>query len=98
MARLFEVIADTTRLKILLTIYEEEKCVCQIQDAIGASQSLVSHQLAVLKKARLVRNRKVGRHSFYLLDDEHVKQLLLVVREHVQEGEEDYEESHIPVR
>lgn len=80
-----KVTADLTRLKILYVLLEEELCVCRIQEKVEASQSLVSHQLAVLRKHDLVRSRKEGRHTYYALSDEHVKHLLQVVYEHVIE-------------
>jgi len=62
-----------------------EKCVGDIQNEIGASQSLVSHQLKVLKDADLVKTRKERQKVFYSLKDGHIKELLNVVKEHVLE-------------
>ncbi|MCF0113535.1 MAG: helix-turn-helix transcriptional regulator, partial [Bacilli bacterium] len=83
------VASDFTRLKILYALEEGEKSVTEIVEMIGASQSLVSHQLATLKKADLVRVRKEGTHAFYSLSDDHVEQLLTMVYEHVTEKEGD---------
>lgn len=82
------VASDFTRLKILYCIDYEEKSVGEIVSALGVSQSLVSHQLDVLKKAHLVSVRKEGRKVFYKLDDYHVNALLSVVRDHVEEADE----------
>ena len=62
-----------------------DNSVSEIVKEVGASQSLVSHQLQVLRNANLVSYRKVGTSVFYSLDDEHVSQLISVVREHVEE-------------
>ena len=86
------VASDYTRLKILYAlINKEEKCVSDIQEIIGASQTLVSHQLAVLKKADFVRSRKDGRHVLYSLSDDHVVELLKLVHDHVIEEGHDHE-------
>lgn len=62
-----------------------EKCVGDIVNETGASQSLVSHQLKVLKDADLVKTRKDRQKVYYSLKDGHIKELLNVVREHVLE-------------
>lgn len=68
--------ADETRLTILCLLREGEVCVHDIVEAMDISQSGVSHQLRILRDARLVTSRKEGRHVFYRLADDHVKQLL----------------------
>lgn len=85
MEEMLHIASDSTRLKILYALIEEEKSVSAIVTEIGASQSLVSHQLQVLRKADLVHYRKVGTSVIYSLADEHVTQLLSVVYEHVCE-------------
>ena len=85
MAELFKVFGDSTRIKILCALFEGEKCVQDIADATGASQSAVSHQLRILKQARLVRNRRQGKQICYSLADEHVKTILGMAREHLEE-------------
>ena len=62
-----------------------EKCVGDIVNDIGASQSLVSHQLKVLKDADLVKTRKEKQRVYYSLSDGHIKELINVVKEHVLE-------------
>lgn len=79
--------SDYTRLKILYTLENGEKRVFEIQEIVGASQSLVSHQLAVLKKGNFVKVRKEGKNAVYSLSDEHVSKLLRLVHEHVIEEE-----------
>ena len=85
MESLLNVASDFTRLKILYSISDNEKSVTEIIQEVGASQSLVSHQIKVLKKANLVVSRKEGTRVFYKLADDHIVQLLNVVYEHVME-------------
>jgi DNA-binding transcriptional ArsR family regulator len=87
MESVLNVASDFTRLKIMYAIMKEEKSVSEIVEEVGASQSLVSHQLSVLKNADLVSTRKDGTKVFYRLADEHVDMLLKIVYEHVSEKE-----------
>ncbi|AFV11662.1 ArsR-like transcriptional regulator [Thermacetogenium phaeum DSM 12270] len=75
LAELFKVFGDTTRVKILFALFKAEMCVCDLATLLRMSQSAVSHQLRVLKQARLVKCRKEGKMVYYSLDDEHVKQI-----------------------
>lgn len=75
LAELFKVFGDTTRIKILWALAESEMCVCDIAVLLNMTQSAISHQLRVLKQARLVKNRKDGKVVYYSLDDAHVKQI-----------------------
>jgi len=86
MEKMLNIASDFTRLKIMYAISEGEKNVSEIVAEVGASQSLVSHQLMVLRKANLVSTRKDRTKVFYRLADEHVIALLNVVYEHVSEG------------
>ena len=88
MEEMLKIAADATRLKIMFALLDDEqpeKCVNEIYTLIGASQSLVSHQLKVLKDADLVSTRKEGTKVYYSLKDEHVRELVMVVQEHVLE-------------
>lgn len=85
MEETLNIASDSTRLKILYTLIGEEKSVSEIVDAVEASQSLVSHQLQILRKSDLVSFRKEGTSVIYSLADEHVEALLSVVYEHVKE-------------
>ena len=87
MASVLNIASDFTRLKIMYAIMKEEKSVSEIVEEVGAGQSLVSHQLSVLKNADLVSTRKDGTKVFYRLADEHVDMLLKIVYEHVSEKE-----------
>jgi ArsR family transcriptional regulator len=68
--------ADETRLRILCLLRGREVCVHKIVEALGMSQSAVSHQLRVLRGANLVANRRDGRHVYYRLADDHVREML----------------------
>jgi DNA-binding transcriptional ArsR family regulator len=84
--RLLKGFADLTRLRILCLLRDGEVCVHEIVDAMDISQSGVSHQLRLLRDARLVASRKQGRHVFYRLADGHVKELLENALSHGAEG------------
>lgn len=75
LAELFKVFGDTTRIKIICALLEEEMCVCDIAALLGMNQSAISHQLRVLKHAGLVKYRRDGKVVYYSLDDEHVKNI-----------------------
>lgn len=86
MENLLKVAGDFTRLKILYAIMDGEKSVGEIQEEAGVSQSLASHQLKVLKEENLLSMRKDGTKVYYVLADGHVRDLLKVVYDHVQEA------------
>jgi ArsR family transcriptional regulator len=88
LGELFKVFSDPTRLRILAALSEAELCVCDLQAVLGASQSAVSHQLALLRAARLVRARRDGKTVYYTLADSHVRAILLVGLDHVEERKE----------
>ncbi|NLO39232.1 MAG: winged helix-turn-helix transcriptional regulator [Ruminiclostridium sp.] len=75
LAELFKVFGDSTRIKILWALDASEMCVCDIAVLLNMTQSAISHQLRVLKQAKLVRGRKDGKIVYYSLDDEHVRQI-----------------------
>jgi len=75
LAELFKVFGDTTRIKILHALFESEMCVCDIAVLLGMKQSAISHQLRVLRQARIVKFRKEGKVVYYSLDDDHVKNI-----------------------
>lgn len=85
LAELFKVFGDTTRVRILCALFESEMCVCDISILLGMSQSSISHQLRVLKSAKLVKNRKDGKVVYYSLDDEHIKHIFEQGLEHISE-------------
>lgn len=85
LAELFKVFGDTTRARILCALFESEMCVCDISILLGMTQSSISHQLRVLKSAKLVKNRKEGKVVYYSLDDEHIKHIFAQGLEHISE-------------
>ena len=82
---LFKIFGDTTRIKIMYALYEDEMCVCAIADLLGMTQSAISHQLKVLKAANLVDSRRDGKTIYYRLADEHVKSIIAQGYEHITE-------------
>ncbi|MDD7795791.1 ArsR/SmtB family transcription factor [Clostridium sp. 'White wine YQ'] len=85
LAELFKVFGDSTRIKILCVLFESEMCVCDMAALLGMTQSAISHQLRVLKSARLVKFRKEGKVVYYSLDDEHVKGIFNQGLRHITE-------------
>ncbi len=87
LADTFKVLGDVTRVRILDVLSRQELCVGDIADVLGLSESAVSHQLRLLRNARLVRQRRAGQMVFYALDDHHVVRLFEQGSEHVRERE-----------
>lgn len=84
-SELFKVFSDSTRLKIIAVLLEGELCVCDLAYLIKSTQSAVSHQLRILKSAKLVKYRKAGKEVYYSVADEHVKKIFLIGKEHINE-------------
>lgn len=84
-AELFKVLGDRTRTRILHALFETEMCVCDLAYVLGMTQSAISHQLRVLKQAKLVKNRKEGKVVYYSLADHHVKHIFDQAFQHVNE-------------
>lgn len=72
LAELFKVFGDSTRVRIICALLHAEMCVCDIAVLLGMNQSAISHQLKVLRQARLVKFRRDGKVVFYSLDDNHI--------------------------
>ena len=85
LADLFKVFGDSTRIKILYVLFENEMCVYDIASILNMTQSAISHQLRILKQNRLVKFRKEGKTVLYTLADEHVFTILSQGIEHVEE-------------
>ena len=85
LAELFKVFGDSTRIKILYSMFENELCVNDIARLLNLSQSSVSHQLRILKTSKLVKFRREGKSIYYSLDDEHVRSIISMGMEHVEE-------------
>ncbi len=82
---LFKIFGDGTRIRILYVLFEEEVCVCDLARLLGMTQSAVSHQLRILRNARLIKARRDGKTVFYSLADDHVRTLLSQGMEHISE-------------
>lgn len=89
LAELFKVFGDSTRIKIICALFESEMCVCDLSALLSISQSAISHQLRILKSARLVRFRRAGKVIYYSLDDEHVKSIFDEGLNHIKEERSD---------
>lgn len=84
-AEVFKVFGDTTRMKIISALLESELCVGDIAEITNSTQSAISHQLRVLKQAKLVKFRKEGKIVYYSLDDEHIAILYEIAKKHIEE-------------
>ncbi len=85
-SRLFKALADENRTKIAYALCQnEELCVCDLANIIGSTVATASHHLRTLHKQGLVKYRKEGKLAFYSLDDEHVKQLIVIALAHTKE-------------
>ena len=85
LADFFKILGDTTRMRILSALFQEEMCVYDIANLLKMTQSAISHQLRVLKQGRLVKYRKSGKVVYYSLDDEHVKEIVEQGLNHITE-------------
>ncbi len=85
-ADVFKLLGDPTRVRLVDALSHGERCVCDLASLVGLSESAVSHQLRLLRGARLVRVRRTGRLAFYSLDDHHVLGLVHDTRKHVEEA------------
>jgi DNA-binding transcriptional ArsR family regulator len=85
LAESFKILGDTTRLKILIALSEEELCVCDLSALIKVSVSAISHQLRLLRNLRFVKFRKEGKMVYYSLSDDHIKTLIEVAITHEME-------------
>lgn len=85
LAELFKVFGDSTRIRILYVLFEAEVCVCDIAEALHMTQPAISHQLRILKQAKLVKNRREGKSVYYSLADGHVRTIIAQGREHIEE-------------
>lgn len=85
LAEFFKVFGDKTRVEILYALSMNEMCVCDMSALLKMSQSAVSHQLKILRQAKLVKYRRDGKVVYYSLDDEHIKGVFYQGLAHVSE-------------
>lgn len=81
----FKVMGDPTRMKIMWVLSQTEMCVCDLACTLNMTKSAISHQLSVLRRADLVRNRRDGKTVYYSLSDNHVRVLYEAGLEHINE-------------
>jgi ArsR family transcriptional regulator len=84
-AGFFSVFGDRTRIKILLALEQSEMCVCDLAVLLDLTKSVISHQLSSLKKHNLVVCHKEGKHNYYALADDHIRHIIEMATEHMQE-------------
>lgn len=87
LAKLFKLIGDITRCKILFALDQREMCVCDLANVLNMTKSSISHQLATLRKNEIVKCRKSGKEVYYTLDDNHIVELFEIGLEHINHKE-----------
>lgn len=85
LANFFKVFGDSTRIRILYVLFQNEMCVCDLAQSLDMTQSAISHQLRILKQMKLVTNRREGKTVFYSLADGHIKTIMNQGMEHIRE-------------
>lgn len=88
-ADFYKALSDSTRIKIIDLLDNQELCVCDISYILNMTKSAVSHQLKYLREMKLIKCRKEGKVVWYSLADEHVKTVFDISLEHVKEGFDD---------
>lgn len=87
LAETFRLLADPGRLRMIAALLRAgEMCVCDLSEATGLTPTACSHNLRLLRGRRLARSRRAGRNVLYTLDDDHIRTLLSVALDHVDEG------------
>lgn len=84
LAEFFKILGDTTRVKILYALDKNELCVCDIANILKMTKSSISHQLGTLRRSGIVKCHRKGKEVFYMLDDEHVREVFEVGIEHIK--------------
>lgn len=85
LADFYKIFGDSTRIKILCVLRSKEMCVQELADAVGMTQSAISHQLRTLKQTDLVKNRREGKTIYYSLADNHISGIIDMGLEHINE-------------
>ncbi|MGI6173184.1 MAG: ArsR/SmtB family transcription factor [Christensenellales bacterium] len=85
LADLFKLFSDSTRVRILYALFQEEQCVTDIANGLNMTQSAISHQLRLLKQSKLIKSRREGKTVFYSLADDHVRTIMDCAMEHILE-------------
>ena len=82
---LFKILGDQTRMRMICALLATELCVCDLSELLEMSQSAISHQLRILRQARLVRYRRDGKNAYYSLADQHIRAIVQLAVEHTRE-------------
>lgn len=85
LADFFKVFSDSTRIRIMCALFENELSVCCIADILNMEQSTISHQLRILRQENLVKVRRDGKQNYYSLSDEHIRKIFEMGLEHISE-------------
>ena len=85
----YKAMGDMTRIKILSLLADVELCVCDISNVLNMTKSAVSHQLSYLRKMKLIKSKRIGKEVWYSLNDDHVRKVFDMAREHVLETDND---------
>lgn len=85
LSELFKVFGDSTRMKILFILFESEACTCDLAEVMKITSAAVSHQLKILQRAKLVKNRRDGKVVYYSLADDHVRTIISQGMGHIEE-------------
>lgn len=85
LSRIFQLLSDPTRVKLLYALAQEELCVCDLASIVARSRPAVSHQLRLLRDLKLVKYRRQGKMAYYTLTDDHVRRLVLDGLRHAEE-------------
>lgn len=92
LSQLFKILGDKTRINIIWTLDNREMCVCDIANVLNMTKSSISHQLAILKNAGIVKYYKSGKEVYYILDDEHINKLYEIGLLHIEHRMKDENE------
>ena len=87
LSEFYKIMADYTRMKIIYALMKKELCVSDISEIVEMSQTAVSYQLRILRGARLVKHRRVGKMIFYSLDDDHISDIINTTVMHLEHEE-----------
>lgn len=85
LSEFFKVFGDSTRIRIMCALFENELCVCDIAEIVGMGQSAISHQLRILRSSNIVKVRREGKQAIYSLDDGHIYSIFKTGLEHIEE-------------
>lgn len=89
LSELFKILGDRTRIAILQTLDQNEMCVCDLANALDMTKSSISHQLATLRTAHIIKSRRAGKEVYYTLDDDHVTKLYELGLAHIKHLEKE---------